>query len=145
VLFIGVVIAAVVLLGVMAPTILKLMIAIIWGIVIFIAAQLVLGGALALVLPAALFPARPEDAHASSDEAPAPDIGERPTACADAILHADHASEETASQPARSIPRSLSEAVGRDRLPMVHSSTGSGRCQSSGSWNSSRASARPSC
>jgi hypothetical protein len=129
-LLIGVVIAAVVLLGVMAPTILKVMIAIVWGIVIFVAAQVVLRGAIALVLPAALFPVQLEDEHESSDEAPAPGIGERPTACGDAARHADHASEEVVLEPARtgSIPRSLSEAAGRHTLSMVDSSTGRRRC-----------------
>ncbi|MGH8682703.1 MAG: hypothetical protein ACREVS_23480 [Burkholderiales bacterium] len=91
-ILIGVVIAAGVLLGTAAPVILGLAIAIIWGIVVLVAAQLVLGGALALVVPAALFPARSGDVNAGSDEVPASGVDEQPTACADAILHADHAS-----------------------------------------------------
>lgn len=126
----GVVIVALVFLGVVAPTILKVMIAILWGIVILIAAQLVLGGALALVLPAALFPVRPEDAHASSDEAPLPSIGERPTAPADATQLTDHALEEVVAEPARttSIPRSVPKGAGRRTLSMVHSLTGCRKC-----------------
>jgi len=91
---------AVVLLGVMAPAIRKVMIAILWGIAIFISAQLVLGRAIAFVLPSGPFPTRPGDEHASSDEAEVSGIGERPTTCRDATRHAVHAWEEVVSEPA---------------------------------------------
>lgn len=108
---IGVGIAAVVLLGVMVPAILKVMIAILWGIVSLIPTLFVPGRAIAFVLPSGPFPKRPEDEHASADKAKVGGKRERP-------------------EPARAgaIPRNLSEATRRHTLSMVHSSIGCRRC-----------------
>jgi len=63
--------AAGALLGIVAPGILKLLVAIAWGIVVFVAVQAALAGVLALVVPAALFPREAVDERADLDEFPA--------------------------------------------------------------------------
>lgn len=127
-LLIGVGIAAVVLLEVMVPAILKVMTAILWVFVIFISAQLT--RAIAFVLPSGPFPARPADENTSSDEAEVPVIGERSTMRGDTTRRAGHVWAELVSEPPRAgeVPRSLSAAARRHTLSMVHSSIGCRRC-----------------
>lgn len=55
-MLIGGLVAAGALLGIVAPGILRMLVAIAWGIVVFVAVQTVLAGVLAFVGPAALFP-----------------------------------------------------------------------------------------
>jgi len=77
-MLIGGLVAAGALLGIVAPGILRMLVAIAWGIVVFVAVQTVLAGLLAFVGPAALFPREVVDESTDSDEVPAP--SERPTA-----------------------------------------------------------------
>lgn len=78
-MLIGGLVAAGALLGIVAPGILRMLVAIAWGIVVFVAVQTVLAGVLAFVGPAALFPPG-EVVDESTDSGEIPSPSERPTA-----------------------------------------------------------------